>query len=299
MTLSEGETYVFTVLALKSIEEGSDQQFFLLEGPYGGKFLLPSLPYRSYGIQIGSHVACRIDKINCSGKIFLEPENPYYKEGNTYLFDVIRVESCALQNGEMAKSALVKDIMGNNHDVIIGDSDLSKKKIYCRINRIKKGKLHLAVAESDESRPNNLTENRWYTFRIEGEHTLFSGKRNLILKAPDGSLHYIAAEDYMHYHLQIGQTVEALVMKRRWNSHYYLEPRHPVYTIGKNYDFEVIAVEQYTRQEDFAEIKIVTVLDTLQKKASLMWQNETLPVVGAKIYCKVIGLKKGRLVISQ
>lgn len=198
----------------------------------------------------------------------------------------------------MAKLARVRDIMGNSHDVIIGDLDLPKKKIYCRLNRIKKGKLHLAVAESNESRPNNLSENRWYTFRIEGE-TLFEGKRNLILKASDGSLHYIAAEDYMHYHLQIGQTVEALVMKRRWNSHYYLEPRHPVYTIGKNYDFEVIAVEQYTRQEDFAEIKIVTVLDTLQKKASLMWQNETLPVVGAKIYCKVIGLKKGRLVISQ
>ena len=56
---------------------------------------------------------------------------------------------------------------------------------------------------------------------------------------------------------------------------------------------------QFTRQEDNTDIVLVTVIDRLQKKASFMWSDEKLPQVREKIQCQVIGLRKGKLIVSQ
>ncbi|HUX54753.1 MAG TPA: hypothetical protein VMV56_10085 [Williamwhitmania sp.] len=299
MALLEGETFLFNVLALKRIDPDSEQSFFVLEGPNGGKFLLPSHPYSAYGIKVGGKIACKIDKISCSGKIYLEPENPFYKVGNTYSFEVVKVETCSLQNGEKAEVAIVLDKFGDTTGVNISKSIRSPKTITCLVIGIKKGQLYLEFGE-DAADGANLEAGKWYDFQISGEYLHSDGKKNLILvSVSNGSRHFILANDYEHYGLMVGQTISALVTRKGRNGYYYLEPKHPQYIIGNKYFFEIVDVTQFTRQEDNAEIVLVTVIDWLQKKASFLWSDENLPLVGEKIQCQVIGLRKGKLILSQ
>ena len=46
----------------------------------------------NYHLKTGQTINCRIDKINCTGKIFIEPEHPYYKLGEIYEFPLVRIE---------------------------------------------------------------------------------------------------------------------------------------------------------------------------------------------------------------
>lgn len=209
MALLEGETFLFNVLALKRIELDSEQSFFVLEGPNGGKFLLPSHPYSGYGINVGGKIACKIDKISCSGKIYLEPENPFYKVGNTYSFEVVKVETCSLQNGERAEVAIVLDKLGNTIHVCVSKSIISHKSITCLVKGIKKGQLYLEFGD-DEANGANLEAGKWYDFYIVGDYFHSAGNKNLILESvSNGSRHYILAKDYEHYGLVVGQTISA------------------------------------------------------------------------------------------
>jgi len=57
--------------------------------------------YQNYGIKPGNLLHCRIDKINCSGRVFLEPEHPFYQVGKQYVFKVFEKFSKADQKGRM------------------------------------------------------------------------------------------------------------------------------------------------------------------------------------------------------
>ncbi len=74
MKLEEGKTYMFN--AVKSVELPGGEANLMLIGPDGRKYLLPLTYYKGYDLVSPGPVKCKIDKINCSGKVFLEPANP-------------------------------------------------------------------------------------------------------------------------------------------------------------------------------------------------------------------------------
>ncbi len=80
--LTEGQWYTFRILKVVSL--GEDEGWFVMQDPNGYKILLPKGFYEDYGFAPGQSVSCRVDKINCNGRMFLEPGHPHYKEGEVY-----------------------------------------------------------------------------------------------------------------------------------------------------------------------------------------------------------------------
>lgn len=81
---TEGEWHYFRVQ--KILEIPGEEFYYLLKSSKGNRVLMPLKYYKHYGIEPGNEIKCRIDKINCSAKIFLEPEHPYLTNGNRYDF---------------------------------------------------------------------------------------------------------------------------------------------------------------------------------------------------------------------
>ena len=73
--LKENGFYVFRVI--KRITLPDESRFFVLESPFNTRHLLPAEFYEKYDIMPGKNIRCRVDKINCVGRIFLEPGHPY------------------------------------------------------------------------------------------------------------------------------------------------------------------------------------------------------------------------------
>jgi len=145
--LVEGKKYHFKVIKIMSMP-GEDQEYYVLEDPYRKKHLLLAELYRNHQLIPGNKVVCRIDKINCNGKIFIEPDHPYYREGETFDFEITRFEQRMNQIGEMEEVIVVKDRFGNEVTTPVPDSGMetrNRKKVSAMVKMIKKGSIHLAV----------------------------------------------------------------------------------------------------------------------------------------------------------
>lgn len=84
---SEGEWHPFRVL--KTLIIPGEDEYLLVESRGGNRLLIPNKHYHNYNIAASTTIQCRIDRINCSGRVFLEPEHPFYKPGNSYSFTII------------------------------------------------------------------------------------------------------------------------------------------------------------------------------------------------------------------
>jgi hypothetical protein len=110
----------------------------------GLKHFLPAEYYTNFNFQTGDVISCRIDKINCTGRIFLEPKHPYYIEGEIYSFDVLNF----IEN-EKYGVLVVKDIFENRielqQEMVQVTNYKVKKKVRCLVISIKKGTPNLEL----------------------------------------------------------------------------------------------------------------------------------------------------------
>lgn len=70
--LLEGESFPFKVHSLVRLQD--DAYYFVLQDVNGMKHFLPAIRFQHFGLVIGNEITCRIDKINCTGRIFLVPQ---------------------------------------------------------------------------------------------------------------------------------------------------------------------------------------------------------------------------------
>jgi len=138
---TEGEWHWFRVI--KELQIPGDETYYLLESVSGNRLLLPANYYHNYGIKPGNILHCRIDKINCSGKIFLEPEHPYYKVGKHYEFIVFDKFKKAERKGRTIEYLR---LIGANDESLtaICNEELPNHfpvTIMAKLSRIKKGVL--------------------------------------------------------------------------------------------------------------------------------------------------------------
>jgi hypothetical protein len=141
---SEGEWHQF--LVVKKLEIPEEKSYYLLESKMGNRLLMTAEHYENYGIKAGDTLNCHVDKINCSGKIYLEPENPYYKVGQIHQFEVLGKKEIADQKGRIKTQYFIR---GTNN--LEGYAELTERKdipgtgkIKARINKIRKGILILS-----------------------------------------------------------------------------------------------------------------------------------------------------------
>jgi hypothetical protein len=141
--LTEGKKYNF--LVEKELILPDDSIHFLVTGPDAKKYLIAAARYSQYGITTGNMIKCKVDKINCRGKVFLEPENPWYSEGRSYEFQLAGMEAHTDNSGRNHNVVVVTDINGNKISIpegVVKSVPEPGSLINLKIIRISKGKLH-------------------------------------------------------------------------------------------------------------------------------------------------------------
>ncbi|MFO7851032.1 MAG: hypothetical protein ACQERS_07875 [Bacteroidota bacterium] len=243
MRLKEGRRYDF--LVEKKVKIG-DIDFFLLKGPGGEKCLLREKYYKHYDIQAETVINCRVDKINCNGEVFLEPENPYYKEGEEYDFPVIGRDVRANKSGELTPVLLVKDKF--NIELVIPLRNIkpysADKSDYIRlkIQRIKKGKIIFPDPEN-HSESARIEENDVYDFFIHDRIRGMDGKDYFTVYDRTNKKYLIPVDQYAYYGLEKGKSFRGRFIKYPADTDQYkIEPLNPYYTEGNKYEFELLSM---------------------------------------------------------
>jgi hypothetical protein len=141
---SEGEWHQF--LVVKKLEIPGENSYYLLESKMGNRLLMAAEHYENYGIKAGDTLNCHVDKINCSGKIYLEPENPYYIVGQIHQFEVLGKKEIADQKGRVKTQYFFR---GENNlegyaELNMREESPGLRKIKARVSKIRKGILILS-----------------------------------------------------------------------------------------------------------------------------------------------------------
>ena len=145
--LNPGESHSFFILKTIVLPDGAE--YFVLCDSHGEKHLLPVCYYKDYPIIINQYYNCHVDKINCQGRIFLEPVHPYYKIGRTYIF--ISVEIVSLKSKKRNENLYFK-VSGESGGYAFlrkkeSDDFEVNKSLTCKVIKLKKGKVFVERVE--------------------------------------------------------------------------------------------------------------------------------------------------------
>lgn len=295
MNYKEGEKIKFKIKKLIQLDE--NEEYYVLEDISGQKQLLNAKYYKNYQFITGQTIICKIDHINCSGKIFLEPEHPFYKENEIYEFTIDNIIKTENRLKETVFHLNSTDKIGNTATCITEDISGNKykegQKIQYKIVRIKKGKLYLSII--NQSSTDDLKQNVFYKFKIEDIRILNDGFKYYVLSDKKNRKHLLKYDYYTHHNLNIGQTVECSIIKYSSEGYYVLEPKHPFYKKGKKYDFLFVKQEKDYKGKITGNYNI-TVKDIFDEKVHFQSPESVTEKdkKNEKIRCKVIGIKKGK-----
>ncbi len=295
--LTEGKVYQFRIL--KTVSLGPDDDWYVLEDPKGYKILLPQMHYQDYGLATGNVINCRVDKVNCNGKVFLEPEHPHYQEGKEYDFLVHCRDRRKDILGEDEYYFMVTDALNKQWKVRIASKPLWNSppgSIKCRVMRIKKGKLYLQHA-NDTVRSAALKIGGNHTFTIVDEKTdPDSGKSFYILRDETGNKHLLNKKYYRHYGFGIGSRINCRVLKKAIEGYFMLEPEHPCYKRGSEYEFPVDRLEEIIFS-DGSKQKSLVLLDCFGSEIKVEIDDRLLKLLGEKrfIQARLHNIRKGNL----
>lgn len=290
--LVENKVFSFTVTG--KAETNGAGECYILKDPFGYKHLLPASYYRHYGIGNGDVLNCRVDKINCDGNVFIEPEHPVYKEGNIYDFEFVRFVNILNEYGDKDLVAEVKDINNQIFHVLLKLGSVSvlnpPEKIKCRIEKIKKGRLYLSdpltMHHDAEIKPGEK-----YKFKVVNTFISAENMQYFLLLDPFSRKHLLPQKYYTDYNITTGKNITCRVIKYSSKGFYLLEPEHPFYKEGNVYKFEVvenrknsiIVKDVYTNRIEVARGDI---------------SDAEMPEPGELIYGMIEKFRKGRPVIS-
>ncbi len=142
--LKEGKTYDFLYYKTTVFPDG--EEYYILESPYKSKHLLSKKTYAHYNFRLNQKIKCKVDKINCTSRVFIEPEHPIYKINEIYEMNFVRNDCLVDSKGRKKDTILLID-KNNIEYICIVDSILDEKeklsKIVFRLMRIKKGVFYI------------------------------------------------------------------------------------------------------------------------------------------------------------
>jgi len=245
--LTEGETYGFRIKKMISLGHGED--YFMMIDPMGYKILMPATYYQRYGFEAGQSIECRVDKVNCNGRIFLEPRHPHYTEGKVYSFEVIESGSNVNILDETEWFYRVRDKLGYEWTVPAGAGQADGEcpsHVECLIERIKKGRPHLYL-HGEKQNDTHLAAGAIFLFEVIGERTdPANGLTYYILKLlnSQGKQYKLRKKYYVHYGFRKGKRIRCRVLSHRVNTGLFLEPEHPCYNTGEIIDIELDRIEK-------------------------------------------------------
>lgn len=298
--LQEGESYPFRIVNVMTMPETNDE-YYIMEEFSGKRLLMAAHHYKNYDLSAGQEIICRVDRINCNGKIFLEPRHPYYHEGEIYDFDLIRYDRITDPLGEEQDVVVVKDIYYNEVNCLSRDRSFNtggSGKVRCRVDQIKKGRLLLV--HPDINKENELlNEGDTYRFKIIDTDKIINDEAYYVLVGPFNEKHLIRKENYEEYGLEKGRYINCIVDKINSQGKYSLEPEHPYYIIGNTYDFVFVRKDlldtSYGKREP-----VLIVKDIFGKENYVFFHDENITDISGSLVlrCRVDKFRRGKLHLS-
>ncbi len=294
----EGAHVPFTIKKLIELES---EEYYVLEDTSGQKQLLEANCYKHYNFKIGNEIICRIDHINCSGKVFLEPQHPVYKENDICEFTIDKIEKTENRLKETVFHIFSEDKTGNTAVCITENPDEENRKkgenVLYKIERIKKGKIYLSIVNDTTSEI--MKPGVFYKFKIEAIKTLADNFDYYILSDKKSKKHLLRSDFYPHHNLKVGKTVKCRVIKYASTGYRVLEPEHPYYKIGRKYDFEFVRQTKDFKGKITGNYTIIVkdiFGDDLQfETPDSIISGEKIP---KKLHCRVNDVKKGKPILE-
>ncbi len=284
-----GKTFSFILLKEITLPDTLAVYYVIVDND-NCKFTIQKNSYKHYGFCLGQNIKCKLDRINCNGHIFFEPENPHYKEKTIYDFEFVEFRKIKNSLGFNEQIAVVIDFFGKEQWI---HNTCKIKPTYNTISAvvayIKKGKLFLLPESLYKE---ILTPCKTYDFIIVDKTKLERFGNSYILNDKNGNVHVLPIEYYQSYNLKKKVWFKGIVNKISSKGFLYIEPLHPKYTIGKNYYFKVFkTITENNTNYVFVKDCFNNVIKTLS--------TNTLLKPNQKVKCKVIGLKKGKPMLSE
>ena len=142
--LEVGKSY--NLIIEKKIALPDNKNFYIVIDPNNKKHLLAAEFYKNYELDNKKEIICNVDEINCTGKIFFEPEHPYLKTGNYYKFNVLESSKAKDKKDNKFIKLKVKDYKNLIYTAISNvEIKETPKVIKAKIKRISKGRLYLEM----------------------------------------------------------------------------------------------------------------------------------------------------------
>lgn len=289
MIFREGEWYNFKVTKVIDLP-GSGKQF-VLSHESGKKLLLPAQYYDKYNIAVNSTIQCRIDKINCTGQIFIEPAHPVYKTGSTYTFKIKHIGDTAI---EEVQSIIVCDIFGNEIEVLApkGTIDYGQEEVKQKVLSVKKGVPILSAGAKWDICPDTLSNGQEILLFLS-KVVVIQNEEYYLLKSKSNCITLLKVKHYKHYGFKEGIPIVASYRGTDDRGFLMVDPAHPYYKMGGVYQFEIAAIEEDYSNE-LGSSRVAVVYDKFGMKCGVQIENASSYSVGKSVSCKVLGYKKGR-----
>jgi hypothetical protein len=292
INIEEDKFYPFLILG---IVEGVDgEEFFKLADPNGVKHLLNTQWYKDYNLKKGETVICHIDKINCNGRIFIEPEHPFYKLDNIYNFTI---SGFTKQNE--GESAIVQDALGN--EILIPKEDLSDEisvgeVVKYKVISIKKGKPFIIPANLPEADYKGFIPEGKYDFKVIRIKRYSDKYQFFVIKDEKGREFLLRKKFYEKYGISIGNSISCTF--KNIKTGYNLEPEHPYYKIGRIYEFDILeetVIYKYPELKEDALLLKNNFGKDIPISKKLVSKSD---ILSGKISCFVKDIVKGQLVLD-
>jgi hypothetical protein len=285
--LQEGKDYTFIMVRITDLDGVS---YFVLEGPDGRRYLLNMERYKGYGIESGKEIICRVDKINCKGELFLEPQHPVYREGESYPFLTEAYESRIDKHGNNQRVVRFSDALGNRPVLQLswfGDKQPAPgDMVNLTVERILKGRILFEGMEEERHSPHEEDLNL-YDFIVMDIAPGMDEKDYFLVSGEDSVQYTVRADYYRHYGLKPGVRFKGRFVRYKEGEEVRVEPDNPWFKPGNMYTFMV-------KEKVFLDSssQIITLL-TDQYGFSHSIDEDTGAEVGGKINLKVERIRKG------
>jgi len=294
--LEEGKYYPFAITGSVILPDSSE--CFILSDVNKVKHLLYKKYYKNYNLKLNSKILCRIDKINCTGKIYIEPEHPFYKLGKTYHFIFDHYKEVENSTGKTEQLAVLKN--GYSEDIYLAADEIERpikkgNKVKAVVEKLKKGKVYIAVG-SVMNDYTGMEAGKKHRFSLIRQVSVGGKYAYYILKDDKGKEFRIRKKFYDKYGFKTGDRITCELME---NDHQvFLEPVHPFYEIGFNYEFRIIGetlIDEYPeKQKEAFLLENKYGKDIILKKEKIDLRR----IQDNRIKCSVLEIKKSQVYLA-
>jgi len=289
MKFEEGCWYYFTLESIVNIPEQGDH--YIIRHEHGRKMLLNCKYYVKYKLQLGQIIHCRVDKVNCTGQVYLEPKHPYYIEDNLYNFKIESIN----KNEDNSTTITLKDIYDNELQIILNvfNEDVVENSLNLKVLRIKKGKPILSLPEAIKP-VIEFKKNQPIKLRLKDTVSL-DNEDFYNLTDDEKTISRLKVKHYKHYGFEIGSLITCEILGNDANGLLIVEPENPWYKIGETYQFLISSIET-NLDLDGDTIKTAVIYDVKGSKCGVVLDENYKEKLtnNSAIKCKVVGFRKGR-----